>query len=440
MNITLIYPGISWSGFGTFGSKNMSESNFINHGLASLEAYISMFGHKTEFIDLRMLKNWSDLRRVLRQSKNTIFGISSTTVDFGNTIKISKIIKKINSKNIVIVGGVHPTIRPMEAIRVATFDYVVTGEGEIVLERLLSQLEKKFLPKKKLIVGEFCPLENIPHINRDLFFHRQGEMIYPFVSVLKAPSATILTSRGCPFNCNFCQPAERMTFGGKVRLREMSDVVAELVEIKQKYGLASFMIHDDLFIFSKDRIIEFVKLYKKSGLKAKFICQGRADLIIKYRDQMRQLGKAGLVGVMVGFESGSDRILKFLEKNTTVSQNIEAAAILKSFHIKTWANYMLGIPTETYGEMIQTLMMIKKINPEYLSPSLFTPYPETGLYDYCKKNKLLRIKKYDQYRRSLGGDKIGGINYTVVRLLIFLFLPFKSKVDSIVFLLKRLFL
>lgn len=440
MKLTLIHSGISWSGFGTFGKKDCSECNFINHGIASCAAYVAKFGHEVEYIDLRRLKGWGELRKVIKNSQSRLFGISSTTTDFGNTIQISRIIKKIHPRALVVVGGVHPTIRPLEATKIKTIDFVVVGEGEIALEELIESIEKKNIPKKKLINGKHCNLEDIPHINRDLFFHRQGEMVNPFLPELEAPSATILTSRGCPFNCNFCQPAERMTFGGQVRMRKMEDVVAELKEIKDKYGLKSFMIHDDLFIFSKERIMEFVRFYKKSGIKAKFIVQGRADLIIKYKKEIGELKKVGLIGMMVGFESGSDRILKFIEKHTTVAQNLEAARILKSLGIKIWANYMLGIPTETYGEMIKTCLMIRKINPEYLSPSLLTPFPATGLYDYCKKNNLLLIKKYDQYRRSLGGDKIKGINYTFVRGLIFLFYPWSYKLRTTLFVINKIFI
>ena len=220
-------------------------------------------------------------------------------------------------------------------------------------------------------------------------------------------------------------------------MRSIPDVIAEIKEIKKKYGLKSFMIHDDLFIFSKDRMMEFARLYKKSGVKATFICQGRADLIVRFQGELAELKKVGLVGIMVGFESGSDRILKFLDKQCNVAQNYEAAKVLKKLGIKIWANYMLGIPTETYWEMCQTLWMIDRIKPEYLSPSLFTPYPATGLYDYCKKHGLLRIKKYDEYRRSLGGDKIYGVNYHMVRFLIFLFFPWESKLETIKFLFKK---
>lgn len=439
MKISLIYPGISWSGFNSFGRKNCSECNFINHGIASLASYVKKFGNEVEYIDLRKLKNWKDFRNVLKKSDSRLYGISSTTVDFGYTIKISSIIKNVNKKNIVVVGGVHPTVAPKDALKIKTIDYVVTGEGEIALLKLIKDIEKRRRSIKRLIRGVPCPIEEIPHIDREMFDHRKGEMVNPFVSDLEIPSTTIMSSRGCPFNCTFCQPAERMIFGGKVRIRKIDDVIAELMEIKKKYGLKSFMIHDDLFIISKDRILEFVEKYKKSRIRAKFICQGRVDLIIKFRNEIEKLKGVGLIGIMIGFESGSQRILDFINKRTTVEQNLESAKICHKLGIKIWANYMLGIPTETYWEMIKTLAMIRKIKPEYHSPSLFTPYPQTGLYDYCEKHGLLTFTKYDQYRRGLSGNKIKGFNYSVIRTLIFLFYPWSFKLETMKFIINKFF-
>lgn len=438
MKISLIYPGISWSGFNTFGKKMCSECNFINHGIASLTSYVTKFGHEVEYIDLRRLKNWNEYRSLIKKSNSLLFGISSTTVDFGYSIKAAKIIKKIKPKAKVVIGGVHPTVRPHDALKNKCFDYIVTGEGEIALNNLIIALENHKPIKSRLIKGEPCPLEEIPHIDRDIFHHREGEMINPFVDELKVPSTTIMSSRGCPFNCTFCQPAERMIFGGKVRLRNISDVIDEICEIKNKYGLKSFMIHDDLFIISKERAEEFIKIYKKNKVNVEFICQARADLIIKFENELKELKKIGLIGVMVGFESGSQRILDYLNKGTTVEQNIQAAKICHKLGIKIWANYMMGIPGETYLDIIKTLWMIRKINPQYYSPSLFTPYPETELYNYCIKHKLLIFTHYDQYRRSLSGDKIKGFNYGLLRLLIVLFLPLREKIKTFLILIKNI--
>lgn len=434
MKITLIYPGISWSGFDTFGKRDCGECNFIHHGIGSIAAYLKKNKHIVSYLDLRQLKNWKDFEDNIKKSTNEVFGISSTTVDFDYSIKAAKIIKKNKPNSIVIVGGVHPTVRPKDALKIKYFDHVVRGEGELVMLQLLESIEKK-KKTKKLIEGLPCPLDDIPSIDRDLFNHKQGEMNNPFMSDMEIPFTTVMSSRGCPYNCTFCQPAERMVFGGRVRLRKISDVVDELKTIKKEYGLKSFLIHDDLFILSKERIEEFVDLYKRSGVKAKFVCQARADLIIKYEKQIKMLRDVGLIGVMIGFESGSQKILDFLNKRTTVKDNYNASKICKGLGIKIWANYMLGVPSETYFDMIKTLWMIKRIKPEYLSPSLFTPYPETDLYDYCKKRNLLLFKHYSEYRRSLKGDKIKGFNYTFIRFLIFLFMPFNKKIETIFYVI-----
>lgn len=430
MKISFIYPGISWSGFGTFGKSGCGECNFIHHGIACLAAYLTKNGIEVGYIDFRKLEGWKQFREVVKEDTAEIFGISSTTVDFDYAIRAARIIKKIKPKAKVVIGGVHPTVNPKDALEIKEFDWVVVGEGEKVI---LDLAKKKKLAR--LVRGEAIDLGEIPIIDRDLFDHRGGEMMNPFVADMETPFATVMTSRGCPFNCTFCQPAERMVFGGKVRLREINEVIEELVEIKRKYGLKSFLIHDDLFILSRERMLEFARLYKKAKIGARFMCQGRADLIIRFEKELAELEKVGLMGIMIGFESGSDRILRFLGKGVKVAENIKAAEICHKLGIKIWANYMLGIPSESYVEMVKTLWMIRRINPAYYSPSLFTPYPQTGLFDYCKKHKLLIFKHYREYRRSISGKKIKGFNYDLIRLLIFLFSPLKRQLEIIRYVL-----
>lgn len=432
MNITLIYPGNEVSALDTFGEAGFSkiggESNFIPHGLASIAAYLSKYGYKINYIDIRKIKSWDDFQKTIIEDKSIVYGITSTTVDFGNAITCAKLIKELKNDSKIIVGGVHPTLKPEDALKFDFFDHVVCGEGEIAILEILESIEYG-INIGRLVKGTPCNLSEIPHIDRELFNHKEGEMIHPFINDMRIPSATIITSRGCPFNCNFCQPAEREIFGGKVRLRDVGDVIDELVEIKGKYGLQSFLIHDDLFLISKKRIEKFGELYKESGVDAEFYCQGRVDLIIKYKKQIKMLADIGLKGILIGFESGSDKVLKFINKGSTVEQNLEAAKICKELGIKIWANYMFGLPNESYVEMIKTALMISKIKPEYHSSALFTPYPKTNLYEYCKKNDLLRITNYSEYRRDFSkGKKIKGVNYVFIKFLNYLLIPLLEKV------------
>lgn len=426
MLVTLVYPGVSYCGFNSFGKKGVPEASFINHGLASIAAYLEKYQHELRYIDLRKLTGWIDFKKKVKNNRGLIFGIGSTTVDFSYAIMAAKIIKKVKPQAIVVIGGVHATLVVKDALKFKCFDYVVTGEGEKAMLEIVEAIRKG---KKisRLVLGKHCDDNEIPHINRELFDHRHGEMVVSWVHDLPIPTATILTSRGCPFNCSFCQPAGRSVFGGKVRLRNMSDVVKELVEIKNTYGLESFLIHDDLFLISRERVREFIKLYKKAKINAVFMCQGRSDIVANNEDLIRDLKKVGLQGIIIGFESGSQRILDFLKKGCKVSDNYVAAEICHRIGVRVWANIMLGIPGETIKEMVETLKMVNIIKPEYSSIATYTPFPGTELYDYCKKEGLLVIKDYCEYRRSLAGRKLKGINYNFIRMLIWIYSPWKSK-------------
>jgi radical SAM superfamily enzyme YgiQ (UPF0313 family) len=126
---------------------------------------------------------------------------------------------------------------------------------------------------------------------------------------------------------------------------------------------------------------------------------------------MRLMAQAGLKGCFIGFESGNDRVLRFMRKGTTRKINLEAARICRKYGIKIWANYMLGLPTETQQEVLDTISMLKEIDPDYYSPAFYTPHPGSDMYDYCIEHDLSLITSHDQYRRNPTETKIKGQDY-----------------------------
>ena len=230
----------------------------------------------------------------------------------------------------------------------------------------------------------------------------------PFVPDLPAPFLTIIAGRGCKYNCNFCQPAERHIFGRKVRKRSPANVIGELEELRDRYQFASFMFHDDCLTEDREWVLEFCDRYEQGGFAQPFFCQSRADIIGKNKDMVQRMAQVGLRGYFIGFESGSDRVLKFLRKGTTREKNLEAARICKKYGIKIWANYMLGLPTETKDEVMETVSMLKEVDPDWYSPAFYTPHPGSDLYDYCIEHDLSLITSHDQYRRNPWDIKIKG--------------------------------
>ena len=185
--------------------------------------------------------------------------------------------------------------------------------------------------------------------------------------------------------------------------------------LRDNFGLNTLMIHDDCLADNVKWVENFLKLYSKKKFRKSFVCQSRADIIVRNPELFRDMRKCGLQMVMTGFESGSQRVLNFLRKGTTVEQNLKAASICKKLGIRVWANFMLGIPTETKEEALDTVKMIKRMKPYVASPTFYVPNPGSDLYGFCVQNDLSLVKKYEDQKRNPEKPKIKGIDYEFLK-------------------------
>ena len=414
MRATLVFPGIAMSGWGSFG-KAGSYANFIPYGLAYISAYAKKEGHGIDLLDLRKLSGWDNFESEVKKRSPGVFAISAMSVDFPAAAEAASRIKAADHSSIVIAGGVHPTVALEEVKQLRQFDYIVTGEGEVSFSRLLAGLEKGER-QERIIRGIPADVGSLPYPDRDLFDYSNGEAANAWQDFMEPPFVSIIAGRGCPFKCSFCQPAERMIFGGQAKIREVPDIIGELRHLRERYQFKSLLVHDDLFTVSRDHVIEFCRAYREEGFPKSFACQARADFIVNNEDAVKEMAEAGLKCFLIGFESGSQRILDLLKKGTTVGQNRAAAEICKKYGISIFANFMLGVPGETAEEVKQTVEFIREIKPDYPSLAFFTPYPGTELGDYCAKNGLLLEKSGDFYDRSSKAEgKLKGIDYAFLK-------------------------
>lgn len=356
--------------------------------------------------------NWSVFDKAIKDSGSNVFGVSVLSANFDFARECIRRIRELKKDSYIIVGGIHPTVSKDEI----DADSIVIGEGEIIFSQLLDRYNR---------VGKYpggCDvLRNEERIDLDFLPFADREIFSPVrelpIGRMAEPFSTIIIGRGCPHFCAFCFPAETKLFGKKVRMRSVENVVTELKELETKYGLSSFAIHDDCLTAFPKYCHEFAEAKMKVLPKATFYCQGRADQIVKWPGMFKELYKAGLRIVSVGYESGSNRVLDFLRKGVTVEQNIKAAEILNKIGIDVWCNLMVGIPTETKSEVIETVQMaqkIKRIQPRaILSWASFTPHCGSDLHDYCEEHDLSLIKKSVDYRRYFEPDnpKIKGVDY-----------------------------
>ncbi len=416
MKTTLVYPGIAGYGFGSLG-KGM-EAGWVSHGLAHISSAAKAQGFAIDLIDLRALSGWGQFKEELLSRQPDVVGLTMMSVDYGPATEAARVVKEVMPNAVTVVGGPHPTITVEEVTQVLEFDYVVIREGEITFPWLLAELSAGRRPENRVLEGEMPNLDALPFPDRDLFLNEWRKYGYtlespevPFVPDLPPPFLTIIAGRGCRYNCNFCQPAERLLFGRKVRKRSPANIVAELEMLRERYHFASFMFHDDCLTEDRDWVLEFCDLYESKGFRQPFFCQSRADIIVRHEEMVQRMAQVGLKGYFIGFESGNDRVLKFLRKGTTRAKNLAAADVCKKYGIKIWANYMLGLPTETKEEVMDTVSMLKEIDPDWYSPAFYTPHPGSDLYDYCIEHDLSLITSHDQYRRNPWETKVKGQDF-----------------------------
>lgn len=316
----------------------------------------------------------------LVMAKPDIVGITATTFTLLDALDTAQQVKQKWPDAKVILGGIHPTIYPMETVNLPWVDYVVTGEGEEVLPGLLNEIVKGTAPK--ITRGNPPDIEKLPIPARDLI--RQTR----YYSSLGSSKylATMFTSRGCPYQCLFCH---RMTMGKTFRARAAAQVVNEFQDIAGA-GIHEVLIYDDTFTVNRQRVVDVCNELIDLRLGITFDIRARVDNVDK--ELLHLLKLAGCNRIHYGVEASNDRILERLRKGITIKQVRQAFKLTKDTGIETLAYFIIGSPGETVEDILHTIDFAKELKPDYCHFAVMTPYPATPLY-----NEGLREGLYNDY-------------------------------------------
>ncbi|MBU4258231.1 MAG: B12-binding domain-containing radical SAM protein [Proteobacteria bacterium] len=408
MKITLVYPGISIIGFDSLG-RGAHDTISVNLGMGYISSYLkeNSKGHTVDLIDLRDLETWEHFEIELKARDPDVVGIHFNTINFEYGLNCARKAKKLN--RIVIAGGPHATLAPDDLIRTGLIDTVIVGEGEVSFLKVIEDIECG-KATERIIYGEKIEnLDDIPFPDRDLYnmnriLNSPGIFPYPNRYI------GIVASRGCYYNCSFCQPLERKIFGKKVRTRSVGNVIEEVKFVKEKYKANFIMFECDTLTTKKEWAMELCR--KMKDMEIRWGAQSRVDTIDT--ELAEAMHDGGCMVIFFGFESGSERMLKLLRKGIKPEQSIKAGKICRESKMLIFANYMLGIPTETREDIELTFDMIKEIRPELHSPTYFSPIPGSDLYDFCKNMGIIKIDSYEGFIRNPINEKIKGIDYSLL--------------------------
>ncbi len=386
MNILLINPGAS-------NIYSKVEANLPPLGIAYLAAVAREGGHNVKIVDLNVEKK--GLENIDLKFFDVI-GITTDTPRYYESLKIAKEIKK--SGKPIIMGGYHVTFLDEEVLSTGLVDFVVRGEGEEIFLNLLNALENNtglknilgisYIDGKKFIRNDDAlppqNLDKLPFPARDLLPIRKYR-----TTLNGVPSANLITSRGCPYNCYFCASSK---FGGiKWRARSAKNIVDEMEMLRNQYGYRAFEFLDDNFTLSKKRVFEFAdELEKRNMTDIIWWCFARVDTIAKNEPMVKRMAEVGAYRVFLGLESVNESVLDNYGKGIENNQQIEAINILKKYGIGIHGSFIIGDMNETKEMVMKTVNFAKKMNPQLAQFSLLVPFPGTQLYDDMKKeNKFL---------------------------------------------------
>ena len=240
------------------------------------------------------------------------------------------------------------------------------------------------------------------------------------------PVATIITSRVCPWQCVFCNEASYIPNMGR---RPVDMIIDELNELDERYGVGSVVIHDSMFLQNPKWLQEWIKEYPRRANKVwPYWAAGRADTVRQWPELFEALVRETNWNLIsIGFESGSDRILKLLNKECTEEDNDFAIDLVNRIGDDMeaegieppvfWSNIMLGIPGEAEEDAFKTMRMIKRMKRVFPSISYYAPYPGSALgFQLIAEGKSLMSK--DNYHRFPDDEKVKGVNYGFYRELL----------------------
>lgn len=408
-----IFPPISVSE--RYGNREIqiSEGHLPPLGILYCAAYLEKFGFTAKVIDGPVSGlDCEQVAEIVIKENPRVVCISSITATFYRAIELATKIRKELPNTLILTGGHHSTIMPLDIMKEDCFDIAVIGEGEQTFLELMQALEKNpnlLKDKKELmkINGIFfkrgkeilkteprAPIQNldeIPFAARHLIDMSKYKPLPN--QYKKLPATNFVAIRGCLYNCIFCSnPA---IFGHKIRAFSPRRVIDEIKYLKEKYGVKEISFWDDSLTINKEWMNELLELMINEKLNIVWSCYSRVNTV--NLELLKKMKKAGCWNIFYGIETGDQELLNNIKKGTTIEQIRDAVKFTKKARIEVRGSFMIALPGETPELAKKTIDFAKSLDLDYAQFCITTPFPGTELWEKAEQYGTLD-KNYDKYQ------------------------------------------
>ncbi|MFA5029383.1 MAG: radical SAM protein [Patescibacteria group bacterium] len=398
MKIILVNPP-----YINFEGMKESGGHAMPFNLAYLAGYLrAKIDCEIKILDTEaMALGYEEIKNFLAKEKPDIVGFTCLSPTINHVLEICRIIKEdLELLNCVtVLGGTHPTILPQEVMSNPYVDFAVIGEGEETFYELVKTLSDKktdfekinglYFKRRGEIINNpprqmIQNLDDIPFPARDLF---DLKLYYsaPTKKLTEEQCSPLQTSRGCNFDCVHC--VSKSIWQRRLRYRSADNVIAEIEECINKFNIKEFNILDDNFTLNRPRAFEICQKIIDKKLPIAWICSSRADTI---SDELAEImAKAGCKKISFGLESGSQKVLSLMRKQTTTEIGKRAISIARRHGILAHASFMLGNIGETEETIRETIDFAKSLDLDNATFFITCPVPGSDLYYYAQKEGLI---------------------------------------------------
>ena len=362
--------------------------------------------HKIALYDYDIdILTYDNLKHAISSENPDVVGLTANTASIKSAREIAAAVKEHDKSIPVMIGGIHATMDPDNCIKVPNFDFVIRSEAEYTILNLVNHLKDGnfenidgiWYKKNNEVIkapeaGKIENLDELPFPARHLIKNRNA---YIPIDARRMPVTPMMTSRGCPARCNFC--CTKNNLGFKFRYRSPENVVAEMEQCIDEYGVKEIHICDDVFTFNRQRVLKIRDLIREKNLDLTFVLTNgvRADQVD--REILQALKDMGLHSIGFGCESGNQEILNRIKKGIKLERVREAYKLSKEMGFQTYAFFIMGHLGETKSTIEDTIRFAKEINPDFPKFYILKPYPNSDAWNELKALNLIDNYDYENY-------------------------------------------